>query len=186
MSTSLSSAKNVSSQLIRLYLTHFHDLDQSMKPNGSKKKPGWLSHYNFMSLLNLPDQIRDFGPIRNRWEGGIRGEKFIQRVKPQIKSVNLKNFAWNLLVNLLQQRELFMLKTVGDNQSDDLEDDGNSELGDDVDFRSVTKYPSIADVIVEWTKKEPLSVVIANKGEKQGIYCCFSYGQKRLLGSFLG
>ena len=77
-----------------------------------------------------------------------------------------------------------MLKTVGDNQSDDLEDDGNSELGDDVDFRSVTKYPSIADVIVEWTKKEPLSVVIANKGEKQGIYCCFSYGQKTSVVEF--
>ena len=79
-----------------------------------------------------------------------------------------------------------MLKTVGDNQSDDLEDDGNSELGDDVDFRSVTKYPSIADVIVEWTKKEPLSVVIANKGGKHGVPCCFSYGKYLLLWSSFG
>ena len=30
--------------------------------------PTWLSHSNCMSLLNLPDMIEEFGPLRNLWE----------------------------------------------------------------------------------------------------------------------
>jgi hypothetical protein len=174
MVESSNTAENVSARLIRIFLTHFYDFDRKMRPVGLDKKPAWLSHYNFMSLLNLPSQIADLGPVQNRWEGGIHGERFIQRVKPQIKSVNLKNFPKNLLTNLLRQRELLLLKSSGVELEES--DDDDLDNGDEVDFTAVTKYPSIAALIVEWTKKQPLSCVVANKGGKTGVYCCFKYG----------
>jgi hypothetical protein len=188
MVESSNTAENVSARLIRIFLTHFYDFDRKMRPVGLDKKPAWLSHYNFMSLLNLPSQIADLGPVRNRWEGGIRGERFIQRVKPQIKSVNLKNFPKNLLTNLLRQRELLLLKSSGE-ELEESDDDDLDDGDEEVDFTAVTKYPSIAALIVEWTKKQPLSCVVANKGGKTGVYCCFKYGTpivSHLLWSFCG
>jgi len=64
---------NEASRLIQLFLTHLYDHEESM---GNGKKT-WLSSYNFVCLLNLPDQIKKLGPIRNRWEGGPRGEGFL-------------------------------------------------------------------------------------------------------------
>ena len=41
--------------------------------------PFWSTKGNFLSLLNLPEQIRYFGPLRWYWEGIC--ERFIQTVK---------------------------------------------------------------------------------------------------------
>ena len=38
--------------------------------------PSWLQHFNFLSLLNLPDTMDLYGPLVNMWEGGNRGEGF--------------------------------------------------------------------------------------------------------------
>ena len=44
----------------------------------------WYQRSNFLSLLNLPDQIERFGSVRNYWEGSR--ERFIQFIKPLMKS----------------------------------------------------------------------------------------------------
>ena len=45
----------------------------------------WFSRGNFLSLLNLPDQIEQFGSIRLYWEG--TSERYIQYVKPLMKNI---------------------------------------------------------------------------------------------------
>ena len=42
--------------------------------------PMWYSKGNFLSLLNLPSQIKEFGSLRNFWEGSR--ERSIQQIKP--------------------------------------------------------------------------------------------------------
>jgi len=50
--------------------------------SGNKKKPIWLSKGNFLSLLNLSNQIKDFGSLRNYWDG--HQERCIQTIKPYL------------------------------------------------------------------------------------------------------
>lgn len=43
--------------------------------------PVWLEKYNFLSLLNIPDIVHEFGSPRNYFEGKYLGERFVQEVK---------------------------------------------------------------------------------------------------------
>ena len=39
---------------------------------------------NLHGLLNLPDQIRSYGPLRIWWEGGYKGKGILRSIKPLI------------------------------------------------------------------------------------------------------
>ena len=73
---------------IRLFLHAVHKFDNNFNkyPAGHEKyTPVWVTKYNFLSLLKLPDTIRQFGPVRGYWEGGAIGEGFLRSIKPEIK-----------------------------------------------------------------------------------------------------
>ena len=53
--------------------------------NGSN--PIWHAKGNFLSLLNLPDQISHFGSLTNYWEGSR--ERSIQQIKPYL--INMRS-----------------------------------------------------------------------------------------------
>ena len=67
---------NVTERLLRIFLTHTYDFVEEMKLR-EDSKPSWLTSYNFVCLLNLPQQIEMLGPVRNRYEGGCRGEGYL-------------------------------------------------------------------------------------------------------------
>ena len=69
---------------IKIFLSSFSRVCMILQKKGSK--PKWLTSYNYLCLLNLPDAIRKFGPLRNFWEGSTQGERFIQKVKPELSS----------------------------------------------------------------------------------------------------
>ena len=69
---------------IKIFLSccvHFHT---SFYHDPSDKNVFWKCS-NFMSLLNLPKQIQQFGSLRLHWEG--IHERFIQCVKPMLKNM---------------------------------------------------------------------------------------------------
>ena len=51
---------------------------------GDDNVPFWYKKSNFVSLLNLPNQIKMFGPVYLHWEG-VK-ERYIQFVKPTLKN----------------------------------------------------------------------------------------------------
>lgn len=60
---------------------------------------------NLHGLLNLPDQIRLYGPLRIWWEGGCKGECILRSIKPLIlHGVYDKKIAENALSNYYKQR----------------------------------------------------------------------------------
>ena len=71
---------------IFLSICHFYEEDIGFETNskGNKQHPFWYNKSNYVSLLNLTDQIGTYGPLRLHWEG-IK-EKFIQNVKPILKN----------------------------------------------------------------------------------------------------
>jgi hypothetical protein len=52
---------------IRVFLTTFADMEECL--TSKNELPTWLSAFNFLSLLNLPDIVRAYGPVCNIWEG---------------------------------------------------------------------------------------------------------------------
>ncbi len=65
---------------VRVFLSKY---DSLCRPLGQKTPPV-LSSYNFICLLNLPDIMQRFGPLRGIYEGGPRGEGFVRFAKPHM------------------------------------------------------------------------------------------------------
>ena len=55
-----------------------------------------MTSYNFPSLLNLPEAMQEYGPLKNLWEGGYQGEGFLLLVKPEASYGMRKNWCCSL------------------------------------------------------------------------------------------
>ena len=93
---------------------------------------------NYVSLLNIVGIILLFGPLINWWDGGGKGEKFIQMVKPLLtKGVrDVANFFVRLMERLYKLRQLslfedryglFRLPPVTENSDEGDEGDGDND-----------------------------------------------------------
>ena len=65
--------------------------DTKSKKKGKEQEPIWLSTYNFMCLINLVENMMQFGPLRNFWEGKYIGEAMVKNIKPEMTSVRRLN-----------------------------------------------------------------------------------------------
>lgn len=83
------------------------------KASEKKGTEAWFLKPNYMSLPNLLDMMRVIGPLVLWWDGGGKGERFIQFVKPYIKRgvrEDAISFFVNLLDKLFQMRSLDLLE----------------------------------------------------------------------------
>ena len=71
------------------------------KKEGPKQEAWWLKS-NFMSLLNLIPTMEELGPLILWWDGGGKGERFIQTIKPHIKK-GVREDAPNFFVGLMEK-----------------------------------------------------------------------------------
>ena len=53
---------------IKRFLTHLVHCNKTINPDA--KNPFWISSYTYPCLLNLPAQMKEFGRLKNVWEGG--------------------------------------------------------------------------------------------------------------------
>jgi hypothetical protein len=53
--------------------------------NPDEKLEAWWLKSNFMSLFNLIPMMEELGPLILWWDGGGKGERFIQEIKPHIR-----------------------------------------------------------------------------------------------------
>jgi hypothetical protein len=71
--------------------------------NVKDESPSWMTQYNFLCLLNIPDVMRKFGCLRNIWEGGVEGEGFLRHYKRELRhGLKPKWQLWTVR-NLLQR-----------------------------------------------------------------------------------
>jgi hypothetical protein len=145
---------------VRLFLTAFDDFDRMFNkyPYGHPKYvPGWVTKYNFLALLKLPEMIKEFGPVRGIWEGGAMGEGFLRYIKPEISS-GLR-FHWQqwILNNFLEKKAFDMISR----------DTSKSEQSDYNDLFKI--YPSVAAAIRKF--KSGTAVSLVAYGCEIGIVC---------------
>ena len=86
---------------IRHFLICYDRVDSAMKPK--TEKPSWMTQYNFLCLLNLPDTMAKFGCLRNIWEGGVEGEGFLRKYKKELKHGLRPQWQMYSIVNLLRR-----------------------------------------------------------------------------------
>jgi hypothetical protein len=78
-------------------------LERDINNNGL---PLWIRSYNYMSLLNLPDILKEFGSVRNYFEGKYLGERFVQEVKNARKQCPPRNITGTLLKKIHEGKAL--------------------------------------------------------------------------------
>lgn len=90
---------------VRIFLSHFSKLsDSTWTPGDKKQEPKVITSYNLICLMNLPDAMRKYGPMRDLWEGSFRGEGFLRQTKPQMMQGFKPNWHVNLHRNILQEK----------------------------------------------------------------------------------
>ena len=147
---------------IKIFLSSFETFDAGMR--AETEKPTWISSYNFVCLLNLPDVMREFGPLRNLWEGGGQGEKFLRLVKPQWHGYR-KNWQVNMMDNLLRQIAMRRIEDKENKLNDSwfVPDDDENEEGMDNEVLCAGQqsilYSSETDIRRIYGSRQPLSVV---------------------------
>ena len=63
-----------------------------------------------MSLLNLPEVLKKYGPLRNLWEGGGQGERVLSVFKPTWGGYR-KNCMPSMLDRMLRQMAIERIKS---------------------------------------------------------------------------
>jgi hypothetical protein len=91
--------------VIRLFLSSFDRLDMATRVSRTTQ-PRWLSSYNFLCLLNIPETVRGLGPYRNIYEGKYCGEGFNRILKPTANRTSHRNRSLNLLRNLHREKAM--------------------------------------------------------------------------------
>jgi hypothetical protein len=93
------------SRRIRIFMTNFDAMDKPLRMKDNKK-PKWISSYNFLTLLSIPDQVRQFGPLRLLWEGSVVGEGYLGYVKNEIKLGLRTGWQQNIMKKILRKKAL--------------------------------------------------------------------------------
>jgi len=177
----------VMQQLIMLYLSAFSKFETSTRPYTKRTKPLWLTKYNFTCLLNLPYQVSILGPVRNRWEGSLRGEGLLKTIKPMVHGQR-KNWQKNLLLNVLRQKTLLQLERdetyedVEDNDDDDNEDDNPTALIP----RQMFKVYQYLELMRDFLDGRPVSCILQEQGEEKelSVFCVYKQGIRKHAAKF--
>lgn len=156
-----------SRRYINIFLTLFARCDKALHSGDGKDKYKWLSAYNFLSLLNLPAVIRNYGCLRNIWEGGIHGEGSLRAIKPHaIKGLGGgENWHKQLLINVHEaQGRNQLMKTVMSNPED--KSNEVDPTSNDANRGKIHVYKTVVDALDAFKKNKPLSVTFANKPDR--------------------
>jgi len=168
---------------VKIFLNAFDVFDSAMRDGDVT--PTWISSYNFICLTNLPSVLREFGPLRNMWEGAGQGEKILRLVKPTWTGLR-KNWQVNMLDAMLRQTAMgrlqakagmteedsdtkWMTEDITDDFDGEDENTGNSSSTDI--FRGnklLRRYKSAEDVRRQFELRHPLSLV--SLGDH--LFCC--------------
>ena len=153
-------------RLIKLFLSIFDRFDEGMR-EALEKKPKWASSYNFLCLLNLPEVMYNYGPLRNLWEGGHQGEGILRFVKSELNMGLRKGWQKSLLVRMLRTKALeeIMISKKSPIMDEEI-----------IDTSSFFRYKDLGALLRKFCQGEPLSVIRLRSGE----YGCAVYG-KRLV-----
>ena len=152
----------VASFWIKLFISEANLLGQQITTE--EKKPLVVSCSNFLTLMNIPSMLDNFGPLRLLWEGGVHGEAFVRFIKPYLKFGLRENFATNAMEHCMMDSAFLQCKATFLNPSNpgDVTRVVSTDWGSclEVNRRSYKVYGSYQEVTGLLGKRKILSVVV--------------------------
>ena len=144
--------------LIKIFLGTCHKFDSTFGLN-DKSNPFWYRKSNFVSLLNLKDQIEHYGPVYLYWEG-VR-ERYIQHIKPILKNKRKTvSYLTTKLTHLLQRHALEKMSS-----------DSQSHLNiSPTLYNNITIFASLSTLEKAINNHESMIVVL----HKKEHHCCIA------------
>ena len=97
-------------------------IDAIQRKSMHSTKVKWISSYNFVCLLNIPDQVKEFGSVFHYWEGSGLGEKIVQVGKKHFHSFR-KKWQTNLSKRIIKYNTLSLI-TSGSIETYECQDHG--------------------------------------------------------------
>ena len=94
---------------LQIFLSLFNAIERATNRSSTKqekKKPGWITSYNFASLLNVPNALDQFGPLVDLWEGKNQGEGIVKFIKHDMGMGLRQGWPKHLLEKLLVRKGL--------------------------------------------------------------------------------
>ena len=137
---------------IKKFLTKLAYVDS--KVNMGSAKPLYVSKYNMLSLLRLPDHLKKFTSLRYLQEGGQEGEGIVKPLRDLTANQLQDNFAKHLLSN--KYREGFI-----DLFLDEVKSEGVSDAPDDI-YPHFRRYNSKEEILELFFRQLPISVVFVS------------------------
>jgi len=143
-----------------MYLSHIDALDSKLRKLG--QVPKVVSSYNFACLINLPEQMRTYGPLRWYWEGKKQGEGYLPEIKPWHKQGIRDNWAPCLLANVMRDRSFRNLMDPSKIRDWKSLHDFSTLRNFSREFHKHTSIAEVGKILLETKKqnKKPLSVIL--------------------------
>jgi hypothetical protein len=191
---------NKASYAIRIFLSAFDKLDETLRDylgddDSSKKETkntatsdgvvsdvtkklakkniAVVSSYNFPCLMNLPQTMTMYGPLRDLWEGGPRGEGYLRFAKPLMSQGFRTSWSSHLLNNLQKMQALEnLLPPERDAIFLPSSDDALKHRSSKFHKMSSSTEAKSRLTQLQQKKKTPVSVVILDKGLDDYMLFC--------------
>lgn len=148
---------------IRIFLSHYESIDAKLRTDTNI--PEIIRQYNFCCLMNLPESMSMFGPLRNLWEGDTRGEGILRFVKPMMSQGMRKDWQSHLLRNTLREKCFHTILDTKETRSTSIFDSGYlSDMS-----RHFHKHDSTLEVVqavnmvLDRKLKIPVSVIMVDE-----------------------
>jgi len=114
-----------------------------------------VRHYNFLSLLNLKDIAKRLGPLKNYWEGSVRGEAIIATIKPEIKMGLRYNWSTSVLRKVMRLKSFHLIE-----QSISMKNITDNEVHTNGSNYKV--YSCVRELQYELQQQKPISCITCN------------------------
>ena len=154
---------------IHLYLGYLAEWTKHITV--SNQKPLWISSYSILNLLNLPTVMKQYGPLRNYWEGKTIGEAIVKKVKSNYSCMH-SQWYMSLTKKTLQMRSFLNICSKIENIQNVTE---NIKCKEEISFKEVATnfhiYPDILCLERAYTNGQPISVIITKDFRVFAVVC---------------
>lgn len=150
---------------VRIFLSYFHRFDQLMTKNLHDRNPipQWISKSNFLSLPRVIEAMKEFGPPRLLFEGGINGEGILKYLKPFLSMGYRDNWNLNCMLRLL--RSIAMAVMEGNDEIRSHLEVLNVGKGSSTDHSNFRTYRGLPRLIASFRDNKPISGFYTSQGK---------------------
>ena len=144
---------------IKLFLSSVEILHTCIREDREKQKDSIVTmRGTLMSLLNIPENMKEIGPTYLHYEGSNRGEGIIKEIKPHIRTM-AGNWAFNATTEFYKQRSMEYLESI-------LMSETKCNISSEQSRkRNYYTYKSTQHAHDAYNTGQPLSVMVSTKQE---------------------